>query len=172
LPDFLIADLYRNVLVEVDDRLPETATSSGTLSAKSGTRDSSIIYTGENGKKVIIVIGQNAAADTDADINFLTNILKACQLYLPDIAIVDISNQGVTFSELKEKLNAVQILLFGVDPSVIKLPFVIPAFQVQNFAGCTIMFAPALSQLNKTTEEGRLMKTKLWNSLKQVFGIK
>ncbi|HLL44409.1 MAG TPA: hypothetical protein VK369_14765, partial [Segetibacter sp.] len=102
---------------------------------------------------------------------FLINILKACQLNRADIAIVNVAKQDVTYTAIKDELGALQILLFEVEPSLIKLPFKIPAFQIQNYAGCTILTVPALSALNKPDSEGKLLKTKLWNSLKQLFGI-
>lgn len=176
LPDFLIADLYKSSLVDIDDLsayqqpLPEE-----TLPAEHEAGDTSpqkIKYYGENNKNIIVIVNQPGAKDiAKEDLFFLANILKACQLSTADIAIVNAAGQEVTYLAIKEQLNAIQILLFDAEPSVIGLPFKIPSFQVQNYAGCTIMTAPALSALNKQTQEGKLLKTKLWNSLKQVFGI-
>ncbi len=176
LPDFLIADLYKNCLVDIGNpQDKQQALSAETLSEEKEIKISlpgKIKYYGENGKNITIVVNQPGSKHlAKEDLTFLTNILQACQLSAADIAIVNIAQQQVSYTALKEQLNVRQILLFQVEPSLIDLPFKIPPFQIQNYADCAIMLAPALSALNKPTHEGRLLKTKLWNSLKQLFGI-
>lgn len=176
LPDFLIADLYKGTLVELDafklkeapqpeeeDLLKETAA----IPVVGKFR-----FLGENKKNVIIIVNEPEAVFLrEDDLNFLVNILKACQLNLSDIAIINIAKQDVVYDSIKQQLYPQHILLFAVEPSVIKLPFLIPAFQLQKFDGCSIMVAPPLPNINKPTQEGKLLKTKLWVSLKQVFNI-
>lgn len=176
LPDFIIADLYKGCLVDLDtfsynqEALTEDKLSTEAVATMSAP--DKIKYLGENQKNVIILVNEaNSIHVNKDDLTFLTNILKACQLNISDIAIINTAEQRVSYMEIKEQLNALQIILFDVEPSHIKLPFMIPPFQVQNYAGSTIMLAPALSALNRQTQEGKLLKTKLWNSLKQVFGI-
>ena len=176
LPDFLIADLYKDSLVAINDfTAREQGPAKETVAAENKAVEASpekIEYYGDNAKNIIVVVNQpNTTHLNKDDLSFLTNILKACQLNAGDIAIINVAKQPVTYAAIKEQLNAIQILLFDVEPSAIGLPFKIPSFQVQNYAGCTIMPAPALSALNKQTVEGKLLKTKLWNSLKQIFGI-
>lgn len=176
LPGFLIADLYKDSLVDItalsnnDQQITEE-----TFSAKKELIPISvqkIEYYGENEKNVTVVVNETGTVHLNReDLTFLSNILKACQLSIKDIAIVNTAGQQVTYMAIKEQLNAGQILLFDTEPSIIGLPFKIPPFQIQNYAGCTIVLAPALSALNKQTVEGKLLKTKLWNSLKQVFNI-
>ena len=174
LPDFLIADLYKESLVDINSfeiyghTIPEEV-----LSAKHEAIISSekIKYYGENNKNITIVVNQPGTTYSNKDdLSFLSNILKACQLSSADIAIVNSAVQQVTYLQIKEQLNPRQILLFDVEPSLIGLPFKIPPFQIQKYDG-TIMVAPALSALNKQTQESKLLKTKLWNSLKQIFDI-
>jgi hypothetical protein len=177
LPDFLIAALYKDSLVDLDNfspslNSPEAKESLLTNAGVNTLLPGKIKYLGENIKNVTIVVNQpDHTYLNKEDHTFLINILKACQLSQADIAIVNVGKEEVTYTALKEQLNALQILLFDVEPSVIKLPFKIPAFQVQNFSGCTILTAPALSALNKQDNQGRILKTKLWNSLKEVFNI-
>lgn len=180
LPDFLIADLYKSCLVDPGTSFlnaqptPEESLSIN-LPIENKAQTSSpdkISYYGENQKNVVIVVNQPDSINlNNEDLTFLTSILKACQLSIADIAIVNIAKQQATFTEIKEHLVALKIVLFDVEPSFIKLPFMIPLFQVQKYADSTIMLAPALSALNKPDGEGRVLKTKLWNSLKQVFSI-
>src|SRR5215210_2583475 len=176
LPDFVIADLYKECLVDLDNflgkqkKLPEKnlLTEGGVMTPLSGK----IQFLGENVKNITIVVNQPGEMYLKKDdYTFLINILKACQLKPTDIAIVNVAEQDVNYTAIKNELGALQTLLFDVEPSLIKLPFKIPAFQIQRYDACTILTIPALSALNKPDSEGKLLKTKLWNSLKQLFGI-
>ena len=173
LPDFLIADLYKHSLVELEGYATELVSEhEDAPELVSDVYAAKLRYLGENDKKVIIVVDEKKTMHlNEQDLSFLTNVLKACQLYLTDIAIINIDNQKVTFSEIKEQLHAVSIILFNVDPDAIRLPFKIPAFQRQKYAGCTVMLAPSLSVLNLPSNESRLLKTKLWHSLKELFDL-
>jgi anti-anti-sigma regulatory factor len=192
LPDFLIADLYKTTLVDLStpgtsepvaaiDRKPieiakvpeeqeiETVTKQNPDTFQ---KKEKVAYLGKNGKNIVIAVHQKGVAFlSDSNLTFLTNILKACQLNLADIAIVNLAENAASYIEIKEQLNAQVILLFDVEPSAIKLPFMIPAFQVQKYDGCTIMVSPELSVINKETKEAKVLKSKLWMSLKQVFGV-
>ena len=175
LPDFLIADLYKSYLVNSafsSENNEAIADKNLTPETKAIISSIEIKYLGENLKNVTIIVNQPTSTHVNKnDLTFLTNILKACELNINDIAIVNIAEQKVTFTEIKEQLFSLKIILFDAEPSLIKLPFTIPPFQVQTFADTSIMLAPSLSALNKSDNEGRLLKTKLWNSLKQIFSI-
>ena len=173
LPDFLIAELYKGSLVDLETfKLKVTP-----LPVEEEGRDvvisnKKIKFSGENGKGVIIIINQPEAKFLrEEELTFLTNILKACQLSLADIAIINNAKQEITYEAIKEQLSISVILLFDVEPSAIKLPFMIPAFQIQNFDGNKIVVAPPLPLINQPTQEGKLLKTKLWLSLKKVFNL-
>jgi len=176
LPDFLIADLYKDSLVEL-----ESVKEEGTIKYEEKIIQKpelqtevskSVKYLGQNQKNITVVVNTDEAAIiSDSDLTFLSNILKACGFNLGDIAIVNKHNQEIQFTTIREQLSANNILLFNVDPLHIGLPFTIPQFQVQPYADSTIMTAPALAVLSQPTEESRLLKTKLWMSLKRVFNI-
>jgi hypothetical protein len=91
---------------------------------------------------------------------------------MDDIAIVNTADQSLTYHTAKEQIQTKYLLLFGVEPTSVKLPFIIPHFQVQQYDGCTIMLAPDLSQINNTDPESTKLKRNLWNGLKEVFAIK
>ena len=175
LPDFLIADLYKGSLVELDPFKLKEAPKEEEKPVKEPAAIPTLgklRFLGENNKNVIIIVNEPAAVFLmEDDLSFLINILKACQLNLSDIAIINIAKQDVVYEIIKQQLYPENILLFDVEPSTIKLPFLIPAFQLQKFDGCTIMVAPPLPYLNKPTQEGKLLKTKLWMSLKLGFNI-
>jgi hypothetical protein len=176
LPDFLIADLYKASLVDLQTSNSEIEYSDPEekpLEVREPTANTEkISFLGENKKGVIIIVYQpDAVFLKEEELAFLTNILKACQLNLADIAIINLSKQEIDYNTLQEQLISKTILLFDVEPSAIKLPFMIPAFQAQKFSGSTIMVAPSLSLINKAGSEGKLLKTKLWMSLKNVFDL-
>jgi hypothetical protein len=176
LPDFLIAELYKGSLVDLDTFKPKVALRSideeAVKSQEVPVSKEKIKFLGENGKGVIIIVNQPEAVFLrEEELTFLINILKACQLTLADIAIINDAKQEISYEAIKEQLSTSVILLFDVEPSAIKLPFMIPAFQVQQFDGCTIMVAPPLPLINKPSQDGKLLKTKLWMSLKNVFNI-
>lgn len=176
LPDFLIAELYKGTLVDLDTfnkkaAQPVVEEQQEKPQAPFQSNEK-IKFLGENGKGVVIIVEEPEAVFLMEDnLTFLTNILKACQLNLTDIAIINLATGRVVYEEIKEQLQAHYILLFDVEPSAIKLPFLIPAFQVQQYDGCTVMVAPPLTALNKPGQDSKLLKTKLWLSLKQVFNI-
>jgi hypothetical protein len=147
LPDFLIADLYKaslvdlktsNVGIDFHQVQEKPIEASQQIEAKH-----KISFLGENKKGVIIIVCQPDAVFVKEDeLVFLTNILKACQLSLADISIINNMKQEIDYDALQQQLGAKTILLFDVEPSAIKLPFIIPAFQVQKFSGSTIMDEP------------------------------
>jgi hypothetical protein len=171
LPDFLITDLYKNSLVELDNKATGSSNKTKKESVLSKTLDN-IKVLGKNNKKVIVVINNpDAAFLADEDLAFLANILKACGLNLSDIGIVNFAHQETKYLTLKEQLEASKILLFGVMASAIQLPFTVPHFQVQNFDNCTILQSPPLGEMNEPTENSKELKKKLWLSLKRMFDV-
>ena len=173
---FIIAELYKNALVEIDeeDHQPKILAQNmpPQIEATAMTSSGSIKYLGQNSKEVIVVVeSTDAAYINDAALQFLTKLLKACGLHLGDIAIVNTRIQPLNFVALKDELGAKTILLFGVDTADINLPFDIPLFQVQHYAGCTIVPAPALTELDSETKEAKVKKRDLWESLKRCFNL-
>lgn len=177
LPDFLLAELYKDCLIEAEApqaklQQPQKA-STKIVDEKIVVHEAKTLqYLGDNNSKIIFLVNEpDAPIVSDSDLAFVINILKACNLSLRNIAIVNTNKQDVLYLTLKEQLDAETILLFNIEPSSIHLPFSIPHFQVHKYAGCTVLTAPLLSVLNQSTEEGRLLKSKLWASLKQLFNI-
>lgn len=124
LPDFLIAELYKGSLVDLDTfTLKAPASELEEQPAK--TKDiifetEKIKFLGENEKGVIIIVNQlEAVFLMEDELTFLTNILKACQLNLTDIAIINNAKQTIDYGAIKEQMNAHTILLFDIEPSAI-----------------------------------------------------
>ncbi|MGZ8549288.1 MAG: hypothetical protein ACXWV2_01450 [Chitinophagaceae bacterium] len=126
-------------------------------------------YLGSNQKNILIVVDYDTAVHLpDEELNFLTNMLAACKLGLGDAAIVNLNNyKNTRYSEFLAQFKSKIVFLFGVEPSVFGLPVSFPYFQVQSVANCTFLYSPALGEQRKDA----LLKSKLWVSLRTIFGI-
>ncbi len=171
LPDFLLADMYKSSLVEIESKIMDKPIANENAKDKPGILEN-IKLLGKNSKNVIVVTNYTEVAFLpDNELLFLTNILKACNLNLSDIGIANYATHKIHYNLLKEKLGAKKIILFGLKASDVQLPFTVPDFQVQQYDECSILQAPALGAMNEDTASGKNLKMKLWIALKQMFGI-
>ena len=46
-----------------------------------------------------------------------------------------------------------------------------PVFKIQPYDQCTYLTAPALEDMVRPGDDGKLLKSKLWVCLKNLFGI-
>jgi hypothetical protein len=181
LPPFVIASLYKDELVLVDDqksigkRTDELNTKkSGTIAPKSedATTQKPISFLGNNQKKVTILLQDNSAVHlADESLQFLTAILAACKLNMGDVAIVNTANQAVKYVQIKTELQPSTLLIFDINAASIALPFEVPHYQVQQYDNCTLLFSAPLQSMLVKTEAAKLEKGKLWNALKKTFNI-
>lgn len=167
LPGFVIADLYRNSLVVLDDTIspPPGQPSLGHPAPRQW-------YLGNNGKNITIVVKDGGAVFLgDESLQFLSSILGACKLNLGDVAIVNLHHEPVAYSYLKQQLLPRHLLLFDVTTQQVQLPFMVPHYQVQQYDQCQFLLAPSLQVIAGNSQEARLEKSKLWLSLKKMFNI-
>jgi hypothetical protein len=126
-----------------------------------------IKYLGNNQKNIVFIVSHSSVPFLpDNELAFVTNILGACKLSLADIAIVNRNNVNQEELELLTS-KAKVILLFGTEPLSIGLPINFPPFQLQPFNARTYLYSPSLSEL----ENDKTLKVKLWNCLKNLFGV-
>jgi len=178
LPDFVLADLYKNTLVITAD-----ATKPGPRPPAQGTQTmpekkpetvpaaQKKWYLGDNKRGIVILVNDETAPFiNDEWLDTLSKLLGALKITLADTAIVNMHNHPVVFAQLQKELNARHIFLFGVTTEQIQLPFAIPDYQAQSFAGCTILRAPFVTLVSpaKTTDGIKAEKRKLWESLKKI----
>jgi len=107
----------------------------------------------------------------DNQLTFLTKILEACRMTLADVAIVNHAAAPVTIAAIKQQLQPKILLLFGLDPTAIRLPINFPHFKQLSYDDCVYLSSPALDQLVPNTEESKLLKSKLWVCLKTIFDV-
>ena len=166
LPHFLIADLYKNVLIET--QVAETVTTKQI----EAIQPIALKFLGENRKQVsIIVIDNNAVYIDDEKLNLLTKLLAACKLTLADVAIVNLYNKNITYNQIKQELNPQFLLLMGVDIKQFALPIIFPEYKIQHYNNCQILIAKGLQQFIGETQDVKMEKSKLWLCLKTIFGV-
>jgi hypothetical protein len=158
----LLAELYRYTLIE--------SMESGPVSVAPAV-EKSLIYLGNNKKKIALLVESKTPDIAEPDFQFLSNLLKACKLSMEDVAIVSCSEERPSIKLIKQELAPREILLLGINPVSIGVPINFPAFKIQEYDDISYLFAPGLSDINRDTEEGKLLKSKLWVCLKQLFQL-
>jgi len=129
-------------------------------------------FLGKNGKKITILVQSPGIPFLpDNALTFLTKILEACRLTLGDVAIVNAATAPVNITALRRQLQPSAILLFGLEPTAIRLPINFPEFKIQPYDNCSYLSAPPLTHLVAQTEESKLLKSKLWVCLKTLFSV-
>jgi hypothetical protein len=175
LPEFVIRDLYKDGLLvtlggaqtptEGDPKTP-TEGSVQTLP------ESGIRFLGNNRRHVTLVVhAPGSPFLPDAELSFVARILEACHMTLADVAIVNHAAAEVNITMIKDQLHPTTILLFGTDPTAIRLPLHFPVFKPIDYDSCKFLSAPGLEQLVTNTEESKLLKSKLWVCLKTIFDV-
>lgn len=170
LPDILIAALYKNVFL-VPEGLPGNNVNKNTGLVNETALDP-VKFLGNNLKKITILVKHQADVFLpEKHLEFLTKILMACKLNIGDVAVVNEGFKFVDIHTLKQQLKPTHVILFGIDPTELKLPLHFPHFKIQHYADSSYLSVPSLDQLNSDTEEGKLLKTKIWVCLKSLFEV-
>ncbi len=158
LSETITTALYKDVLVD----------------AKTITNNISTHYKflGNNQKRIIFVVhSRDAVFVPDRHLSFITKMLEACKMNIGDIAIVNHAVSPVIIQQLKQQLQPQILVLFGLESVDIKLPFNFPQFKTQAYDGCTYLCVPSLNELDTETNESKILKSKLWVCLRQIFEI-
>jgi len=164
LPPTVIAKLFKHALVLSEKKNSEMETVTDVQSP--------FHYLGNNLKKITLIVNSSKPFFLeDQHLVFLTKMLDACKLGLNDVAIVNYTTNPVTVSELNEVLQPKIVLLFGLEPTAIKLPFNSPSFKIQEYNNCSYLHIPSLEDLSQNTEEGKVLKSKLWVCLRTLFEV-
>jgi hypothetical protein len=172
LPSSVIADLYASSLIdtgEIAAKAPQPVVSvEQPVIAAQQPATKGLKFLGDNKKNILVVVNSDQAVHLpDEELELLTNMLSACKLSLADVAIVNIHQQPVSYKELLAALKGRSALLFDIEPSAFGLPMSFPHFQIQPFASCSFLYSPSLKELG----DDRVLKSKLWVSLRRLFNI-
>ncbi|MEP6949064.1 MAG: hypothetical protein ABI863_07320 [Ginsengibacter sp.] len=160
LPAFLYRDMFGKNLVDLKTGIPENSLN----------EELKINFLGGNEKKIIFLFNdhQNKFL-ADVQMKFLYDLLKACELTMGDIALVNyFHNNTITHRELMVQLQPRKILVFGITAGDLDLPFNIPFFQMQNFGEQAYMISPSIEEVQMNIE----LKKQLWACLQKFFNIR
>ena len=157
-----------SIMIEEEEEDP-SGLPPGKKSKKIKTKETILKSLGGNQKNILVVVkNANITYLPDEDLEFLTNILKACKLNLEDVAIVNTNNNpGEGYKEYLKNWSSKIVLLFGVDPVSFDLPVNFPEFQVQSLTNTKFLYSPSLNECRTD----KLLKSKLWVSLQRIFGL-
>ncbi len=170
LPPYLVIQLYATSLVEQENSsgpvVPVTPASSATVDEEQVIEWKSL---GSNQKGILVAVNyENITNLPDTQLEFLMQLLKACQLSLNDVAIVNMNNYPVVaHTSILNQFGTKVVLLFGITVQAWGFPFQTPPYQVQSFSGYTVMHAPALEDL----QNDKPAKGLLWAALKNIFNL-
>ena len=103
-------------------------------------------------------------------LQFLTSILQACQLNLGDVAIVNRHRHKLSWEDIRDGLNCNYLLIFGTAPAELGLKE-LTEFIPQKTGNCNIILSPVPEELNNNSVNGKVLKSKLWVCLKQLFNL-
>lgn len=159
LPPIVLQELFNHSLIDLNNekKSEETTTSTGYFTL------------GNNNKNILLLVESDESLYLpDDQLNFLLGILSACKLTMEDVAILNIKkNKPVNYKTATTELKPEKIFLFGVTPVQIELPMDFPHYQIQQYNNQIYLTAPMLSHF----QDNKTEKTKLWNSLKQIFAL-
>ncbi|MBC7946938.1 MAG: hypothetical protein H7Y42_03595 [Chitinophagaceae bacterium] len=168
----MIASLYPSSLVQTGEErqvIVNKETPPEKIGAPSKEENRKFRFLGENRKQILVMVDYSDAVFLpEEELAFLTTMLSACKLDLGDIAIVNRhQHPDGNYKQLLSTLNSKIIFLFGVPPLSFGLPIDFPHYQVQNFSNATFLYSPRLEE----TKDDGILKSKLWVSLRRIFGI-
>lgn len=162
LPNSLITEMYRSTVV--------TDLSSSSANPAKGSAEL-IPYLGKNAKGIAVVVaGVKKFVETASEIQFLLKVLKACNLTLDDIALVDQKHASGSLHELNLHPKPSKILLFSADLEGVSISEDL-YFQIKIEQGIQRICAPLLSSLIPEDAGAVKLKKKLWQVLKTFFDV-
>ncbi|TXH22063.1 MAG: hypothetical protein E6Q95_02790 [Chitinophagaceae bacterium] len=126
-------------------------------------------HAGKNQKNILIVSKYaDAPTISDEDLLFLTQLLKACQLTLADVAILNFQNFDARyFKSIITYFKSKNILLFGTSTADFGFPFEIPNYKLQHHNNINVISSNTLAAI----KEDKTQKALLWAALKQMFNL-
>lgn len=125
-----------------------------------------IKHLGNNARNILVIV-RNDKHDyfSEAENAFLTRLMKACQLELDDVAIVNFAREKTKMEDIISELKPVSIISFGTGSGT-------ELFTMGNVDGTKYLNAPELNELILESEKSKQLKGKLWAELKMMFDLK
>ena len=168
LPDFIIADLYKDSLVLLNEESVQSAEEVG--AREKAAAEETSFYLGNNTQHICIILNSPTHVFTDDEsLQLLSNVLAALNYTLADVAIINHHRTPFLYSQISEVLQPRVCLLFGVTTQALQLPIIIPNYQLQRYENCTFIQACNIDDMKANDDKAKGEKRKLWTSLKTAF---
>lgn len=150
IPGLLVCELFKNQLVDI---------------RKGG--ENTLSFTDEL-KDVLIIVSEPKPGPTGArSLGIIEKILTACKWRMEDTSFININGASVTWAGIKEGGNPRICIFFGPDSTTIDLPVIFPEFRIQQFDATKFLQCPSPERV----EGDRLLKSKLWLCMKELFNV-
>lgn len=150
IPGLLVHELFKNQLVDI---------------RKDGENDPAFI---DEIKDVLIILSEPKPGPVSAVSSaIIGKILAACKWRMEDTGFINVNGVPVTWTGIKNAGTPRICILFGPDSTVIDLPVIFPEFRIQQFDGTQFLQCPSPG----TIENDRLLKSKLWLCMKELFNV-
>ncbi len=122
--------------------------------------------TGKNKKQFLWLVEETSHPYlSDADFQFLTDVLTACKMNMEDIALVNLAKNAFSFEELLTNLAPKHLVVSTVNDH--RLPFQTADYLVQQQAGYQLCCTEPLAEIRSD----KTKKSKLWLALKQMLSL-
>ena len=153
----VVADLYKNALISLDNNQPFLVANS----------PKEFEFLGDNAKEILLLILEPEHKYlAEDDLSFLSKILTAVNLTLADVAIVNChKNSFAQYEFLMENLNPGKVIFFEVKAEALGFPLNFANYKPQNYNGQTYLAAASLKYLQENLED----KKQFWAALQQLF---
>jgi len=182
LPEFVLAGLYKDTLVITEPSTPPSAKLvvkgneiNSPEKPKVAEKQVEVPkwWYGSNSQRIAILVEDKSNVFIgEKELEFLTNILKACKLSISDIALINYARTPRSLEELIHDPGCTHFLLFGLSPAHLQLQFNFPLYQPQAVEQNQLLLAAPLSSMMSTSPAAKAEKMKLWNALQQFFQLK
>lgn len=172
LSDTVLEKLYRDALVTgnpATEAKPAKAKAVKAIGKETTNTESRIKFLGNNKKNILLVVSEKDHAFlSDDDLNFLLNILNACNITLEDAALVNsFSDETLDHESLEKQFSPAVIICLGPELHSLGFPLQIPQYRVQAYNGQQYLSAGSLKEISSDKE----LKKSLWLALKTIFSI-
>lgn len=144
--------LYKNGIVNLNTKERKTV--------------SPIPFKGNNAKNVLILIDIGGELKKE-DQTLLENLLTACNLSMDDVALVNMSEQEATLSDIIKRLSVRQGVLFGVPALSMDISFTGSEETLLYYENKTFIKTLPLTALQNHVPK----KKALWAALQKMFDL-
>lgn len=166
LPATVISELFKGHLVEIPGKEKQKAALTTPIQSPA------LQYLGKNLNQTVVYVNYpDEMFLPEGQLEFLGKMLKACNLNIEEIALVNIAQQKGNHNYFLTTLQPKLVFIFGAQDLVFPGRNDIDFFVPLNFDGITVISSPSLDILSKQDPESKKLKGLFWASLKQLFNL-